>query len=224
MSNANWASGGKLYSPFVKPVLLNCNFVVDSANGNGLGIRSLKGPYVDNAFMHTSVTPGTNLGYTNPNPASGNILIQTADNFQRYLGGFAGFVAPVSGSALTSVTQYLTYIITSVGTTTLAQWQAKGLPVGITPAVGAAFVATATGSLGGSGTVKVPNAAGSGIDHIEVIGDANTTLGGVTPAGATGAFMILQCFKNGVLTAPTDGTVISLTFWFNDSSVQVAGE
>jgi len=37
MANRNWASGGRLYSPFVSPVLIDCNFVVDSTNGNGLG-------------------------------------------------------------------------------------------------------------------------------------------------------------------------------------------
>lgn len=54
MANRNYASAGKLYTGHVKPVLIDCNFIVDSTNGNGLGIRSLKGPYVQNVFMNTS--------------------------------------------------------------------------------------------------------------------------------------------------------------------------
>ena len=38
------------------PVLLDCNFIVDPANGNGLGIRTLKGPGVKNVFMHTTAS------------------------------------------------------------------------------------------------------------------------------------------------------------------------
>jgi Ice-binding-like len=69
MANRNYASGGKIYSMHVKPVLVDCNFVVDSTNGNGLGIRSLKGPLVANVFMHTTATPGRSNGVLNPNPA-----------------------------------------------------------------------------------------------------------------------------------------------------------
>lgn len=54
MANANWENAGKIYSPYVRPVLLTCNFVVDSTNGNGLGIRSLKGLGIRNIFMNTS--------------------------------------------------------------------------------------------------------------------------------------------------------------------------
>ena len=54
MSNALGNNGGRLYSFANQPVLIDCNFVVDSTNGNGLGVRSLKGQGVRNVFMHTS--------------------------------------------------------------------------------------------------------------------------------------------------------------------------
>lgn len=47
-------NGGRFYDFLNKPVLVHCNFVVDSTNGNGLGIRSLKGSGVQNVFMNTS--------------------------------------------------------------------------------------------------------------------------------------------------------------------------
>jgi hypothetical protein len=121
MANAIGNNGGRLYSFGSQPVLIDCNFIVDATNGNGLGTRGLKGQGVKNAFMHTSASPGKNNGYTNPNPASGYALIQLRSNYNRYLGGFSGFVSPTTGSAITisAATAGLTvghpYVITSVG-------------------------------------------------------------------------------------------------------------
>ena len=55
-SNALGNSGGRLYSFGAQPVLIDCNFIVDPANGNGLGIRSLKGQGVANVYMNTSAS------------------------------------------------------------------------------------------------------------------------------------------------------------------------
>jgi len=184
-------NGGHYYSNITQPVKIDLNFIVDSTNGNGLGIRSLKSNgYVRNVFMHTSATPGSNNGALNPNPAAGYALIQFNNNFNKYLGGFSGFVSPTTGGTSGSVTNHNVYIIASVGSTTLAQWQAKGLPAGITPAAGVSFVATATGSLGGSGTVI---AAGvSGISSVEVVGDPNLSISNSSIAQNGGAYLLVQ--------------------------------
>lgn len=120
MSNKLGYNGGRFYSSLVQPTLIDCNFVVDSSNGNGLGIRNLKGSLVRNVFMHTSVTPGRGNGnYLNPNPASGYAVIQLKDNFFRYGGGFSGFSAPSTGGNLainsTALTIGSPYIISAVG-------------------------------------------------------------------------------------------------------------
>lgn len=115
-------NAGHFYSNIVKPIKIDCNFIVDATNGNGLGVRSIKSNgYVRNVFMHTSATPGPGEGLTNPNPASGYCLIQMKQNFNVYLGGFSGFVSPVTGSNITvASSSVLTigspYIITVVGT------------------------------------------------------------------------------------------------------------
>lgn len=120
-TNALGNNGGRYYSFLNRPVLIDCDFIVDAANGNGLGIRSLKGSGVRNVFMHTSATPGKGAGnYLNPNPASGYCLIQLHNNYGRYCGGFSGFVSPTTGSTSiainsTSLTAGNPYIITSVG-------------------------------------------------------------------------------------------------------------
>lgn len=56
MSNALGNNGGRFYSSLVKPVLNDCNFVIDATNGNGLGIRSLKGDAVKAVYMNTTAS------------------------------------------------------------------------------------------------------------------------------------------------------------------------
>lgn len=225
MSNKFYSNAGHFYAPHVMPVMLNTNFVVDPTNG--LGITSLKGPGIANVFMHTSTTPAVgNRSALNPNPANGIIVVQLGDPYFKYLSGDFQIKAPNTGSALTSVTANVAYVITTVGTTTTAQWVAKGLPVGITPAVGAAFIASATGALGGTGDVKVQGV--SGISCIEVLGDPDKTLSpvGITiPQPAPGGSIFLQTLaatSAGVTTmiptAPAAGSNISLTFYLSNSS------
>jgi hypothetical protein len=222
MANRNFASGGKIYSMHVSPVLLDCNFIVDSTNGNGLGIRSLKGPTIANVYMHTYATPAAG----NPNPASGTIIVQFADNYNRSLSGFNSLVSPLSGSPLTSVTAGTPVVIVSLGTATQAQWQAVGLPIGITPAVGVPFVPTASGAIGGSAAVEIAASAGTSIMSIETLGDPNTVIAPNPSVGqGYGAYLILQCRNvSSAIAAPADGSVISLAFYLSNSSVQVQGE
>lgn len=223
MANRNFPNN-KLYQFEIMPVLLNCNFVVDSANGNGLGLRSLKGSGISRVFMHTSATPAPG----NPNPTAGYILIQFQDQYSRYLSGFSGQVVPITGSS-TSSTASVPNIIIVLGTATLAQWQAVGLPKGVVPALGVAFIATSSAVIGGGASVALSSQ--SGIDHIEVVGDPNTTiispipLLDKAPAGPqVGGEVILKCLLNATLTAPADGSVVSLSFLLSNSSIQLSGE
>lgn len=227
MANRNFPNKGNLYAPHCKPVLIDCSFIVDAANGNGLGLRSVKGSGMIKAiYMHTSSTPATG----NPNPASGLILVQLKDNYQRYLGGTSGMISPVSGTPIlvtTGTTAGLAYTIVTVGTTTAAQWQKLGLPIGVTPAVGASFIAIATTTATGSGVIEVPKATGSGIASIEVVGDPNMTIApSASSSAGIGGSIVLVCLAatnssttTQVATAPADGTVIGLQMYFDDSSV-----
>jgi hypothetical protein len=223
MANRNFSSGGKIYSMHTMPVLLDCNFIVDPANGNGLGIRSLKGPTIQNVFMHTTAPLA---GSGNPNPPPGVIVVQLMDNYNRYLSGFSGQEGPL-GSSVTATTANTAEVITSLGTATAAQWIAVGLPAAYIntttglPNVGATFIATSSATIGGGATVAPPTA--SGIDHIELIGDPNQTISSNQPQ-TVGAQFTMQCLDAGVVTAPATGSVISLAFYLNNSSVQVAGE
>lgn len=197
------------------PVLIDCNFIVDSSNA--LGIRSLKGPYVQNVFMHTSTTPGAgnvnpatpNVAVVNPNPASGTIVVQLQDNFNRLLSGFNSVVSPV-GTPIkidnSAMTAGVAYVITTLGNATAAKWIAIGVPRGVTPAVGVSFIAASNGGAGNTLTSRVaPSAdAGSGIFSVELLGDSNLAIApNLASAQGFGAQLILQCRKvSGTSSAP----------------------
>lgn len=222
-------NGKSFYTNVCKPCDVNLNFVVDSTNGNGLGIRSPKSNgYVQSVFMHTTQTPGVVAGVTNPNPAVGYAMVTFTNNFNYYLGGFSGQITPLTSTSTTSTTTGNVYVITLLGTTTLAQWQAAGLPPGLTPAVGQAFVAKATGAIGGTGHVGLPGEQVAPI--VSVVGDPNSESNNSNIAVNGGAIIILQ-FSGPtaagntalVATAPADGTVVGMTFKFDASSVTIDG-
>jgi hypothetical protein len=368
-SNQLGYNGGRVYSFFNRPVLMDCNFVVDSANGNGLGIRNLKGSGIQNVFMHTSSSAGKGPnGYLNPNPASGYALVQLANNYNRYGGGFSGFVSPLSGSNVAINASALTvgnpYVITSVGhaasgtvtiapvadtagslastwfrlfdaygntfiiwfnvagvgsapvgvsgtlvqqsiasgataaqvgtalvltienlpsgiagvnsftasgtttvtvvstqtnpqgplpgapqdgtiatgftfaqtvyNTNLTCWQGVGLPAGVSPAVGASFIATTQGvsTHGGStGLVQAPSI--SGITSMEVIGDANASLGPIPMGGSrnVGGWIMVQFLAPTnsstttlIPTAPADGSIVGMSFYVEAGSILINGQ
>lgn len=240
---ANYANS-RIYTGHVKPILLDMNFVVDSTNGNGLGIRSLKGPYVQNVFMHTSATPAAGnsnpatpgIVVLNPNPASGTIVIQLQEKFNRIYVGTNSIVSPI-GSPSTSVVAGVASIVITLGTATAAQWIAAGVPSGVVlagpnglPAVGTPFIAAASALIGGGATAAPTAAAGSGVATIETVGDTNQALAPNSPANGGlpqgfGAQIILQCRDYaGALVAPVDGSVIALSMLLSQSSILIAGE
>lgn len=220
-------NGKSSYENVTYPSTVNLNFVVDAANGNGLGVRSIKSNgYVDNVFMHTSSTPGSYNGHLNPNPAVGYAMIRFKNNFNYYLGGFSGQINNLSSTNLTSTTAGNVYVITLVGTTTLAQWQAAGLPQGLVPAVGQPFVAIASGSIGGSGNVGAPGVPL--VNNITVVGDPNSEISNSSVAQNGGAIIMLQFTKPTdastttlVAANPADGSIIGLCFRFDRGSVQI---
>lgn len=221
------------YTKHMMPTLLDCNFVIDVANPNGLGIRSLKGPGIAQVFGNTSGTPAVFNGTTNNLPA-GYFQIFFQDNYFRYYGGFSGFVTQVSGTpilvASAGVVKGTVYVIVSVGTTTAAGWQSLGLAVGITPAVGVTFVGLATTTATGTGAVEVPHVNGSGIQYLEAVGDAKLSLG-PSGLGAGNPYIIVRTMSatnssttTPIATAPADNSVLGMSFYLSNSSVTVAGE
>lgn len=220
-------NGKSYYSNISKPIDVNMQFTVTPTNG--LGVTSLKSNgYVRNVFMHTSIAPASNNGYTNPNPADGFAVVQFNNNFNVYAGLLS---ASVIGSSQTptkidnsALTVGQAYIITTVGNSTLAQWQAVGLPVGVTPAVGVSFIATAVGAGANTSTSRVSLPLISGVAAIEVVGDPNTMIASPNMSVQGGAWLMFQFLDAaGALVAPVAGSIVSVCARYDGSSVTVDG-
>lgn len=196
------------YSLNKMPVHVDCNFQVGATGAVGTlvggGVRSV-----------------TRL-------AAGIYKIQLQDNYFHFFGMDARLQAPVTGSnvAVTALTPGLVYQITVLGTTTTAQWVTAGVPVGVTPAVGVAFLAAATSA--GTGQAKLLGV--SGISTVEIVGVTNTQLG---PVGASvqGGYVIIKCLgatdastTTLIATDPADGSAVYLDLYLSNSSVLIQGE
>lgn len=197
-------NGNKFYTNITQPTSTFLNFIVTPTNG--LGVTSVKSNgFVNYAFMHTSTTPTSNNGILNPNPPNGYAIIGLKNNFNHFIGMRWQIDAPATNTSTASTTANVVYTITLLGTTTLAQWQAVGLPPWLTPAVGQTFVATATQAIGGTGTVGT--AGVSNISSISVVGNPDQTIASSNIAQYGGAYLVLQF---GALTA--SGTITQAVF------------
>lgn len=203
MGHALGNNYGKFYSFLSKPVLLDLNFIVDADNTNGLGVRAVKGQGVENVFMHTSASAGRGPnGYLNPNPAVGLALIQLSYNYNRYYGGFNGFVSPVTGSNKAINASALTagqpYVITDVG-------HSEAGTATIAP------VADTAGSLASTYFSLYDNYGNTFIIWFSVAGvGSRPNLGAEATYGTPGLHYVQQSIASGD-TAGTIGTALAVT-------------
>jgi hypothetical protein len=206
------------YTPHNKATILDCQFTVAHTDAAGYGVNNLnKSGRIATVYMESSVPNALS-----PDPAAGYICVTLQDNYNHLLDAIASFSSPVSGTSLSISGSGMTvsgaYVITALGTSSQAAFQVIGLPANITAAVGVSFIASATGGATGTGTVAAP--ISSGIDHIELVGNPNlmNANGAYTLGNGQGMSLIFACYKNTVLTAPTDGSVIAIQFYLNDSA------
>jgi len=201
--------------------------ITDTLGGTVNGsLIALNGAVTLSAASNINVQPLAAVPASgSPNPLPGYAMIQLNNNYNKYIGGFSGFVSPVSSSNVavnsTSLVLGQAYVIVSVGSSTLADWQAIGLPAGLVPAVGQSFIAIKSGNGSGSGQVRVPLV--SGVNSVEVIGDPNLSISNSNIAANGGAWLLVQFLSNDVLTAPADGSVCGMTFKLDGSSVTIDG-
>jgi hypothetical protein len=184
-------NGKSYYANVAAPNDVFLTFTVTSTNGNGVTALKSNG-YIEAVYMYTSTTPtAMNSAYVNPIVvAGGSCLVIFKNNFNYYLNAHQLQTPPATSTTTTSTTAGHPYVITALGTATLAQWQAAGLPAGWTPTVGQTFVAKATGSIGGSANVGIPGVATASV--LTVVGTPNTMLGNSNIASNAGAQMLLQ--------------------------------
>lgn len=173
-----------------------------------------------------SSSPGTGN-----NCANANFQVQLQDNYSAFLGWDYSIIAPLTTSGATSISAGLSkgtvYQIVAVGTSTAANWQAVGLPLGYTPAAGQNFMASTNSAGTGTGTVKP--FVNPTIYQLTLAGDPNPMLNPVgQPNGfnsGAGGYLFFQTWGNPlvgsatdpqvpILTQPVDNTIIELTLYF----------
>ena len=121
-----------------------------------------------------------------------------------------------------SLTPGQMYVIAVLGNSTVAQWVAAGVPAGVTPAVGVAFLAADIGA--GTGVVISP--ANYPIMTIKVVGDPNLSIANskdphflIQTIGATSVSDTTLIPKE-----PTNGSVLGLGIMLRNSSFLGKGE
>lgn len=193
MANRDYPSS-RLFGMHMMPIALDMSVSIGASgaptieSGSGYGIASI-----------------TRL-------AAGQYRIRLQDNYMKLLMLNARMQSPVSGSAVPagSLSVGTVYQITSMGTTTQAQWVTAGVPVGITAAVGVTFKCAATSA----GTGEAKALGSSGIVSVEVMGN-NANMLNYQPFNPNGGgYVDIQCMGPSIaMGAYTPaGTVSAPTF------------
>jgi len=195
----------------VKPVQVDCDILIGASGA----VTSIKG---------SAVKSVTKL-------ATGTYQIKLMDNYSNFYQSTSDIVSPPSGSNI-AVTSALTvgnaYVITVVGTTTLAGFQSIGLSANAAaPAVGQGFICTSSTPTTGTGQVQLVSP--STITAIELI-SAPLIAANTAPANV-GSEFILRCYAATnsstttlIPTNPPSGSVLGITLLLSDSSVIIQGE
>ena len=213
-SNALGNNGGRLYSFGAQPVLVDCNFVVNSANPSGTA--SVKGQGIQKVWMYSSAG-GSATAIGNPLTVSshsqGYAWIQLASNYNRYLGSFGGTVAPITGASVNidaadaALTVGQPYIITSVG-------HGPAGTVTIAP------VADVSGSLASKYFTLYDSYGNTFVIWFSVSGVGSApNLGPQALPGQRGLYYVQQSILSGA-TAAQIGTALVLTIQNLQSGIQ----
>lgn len=182
------------------------------------GLALLEGHVDIGASGATSNLKGTGIRSV-ARVAAGVYKVILSDPYHRFL-GFNANTSSVVGSATTDlndVTNGNMYVITVVGDATVAQWVASGVPAGITPAVGVAFVGI-TATVAGT-TSKVGVCTEATVEGFEMLGDPNATIN-----NSTSPHFYFQTMHTAAAADPADGSKIDFSVLLRVSSVKGAGE
>ena len=167
---------------------------------------------------------------------TGVYQLQLSDSYNKFLDAHV-VAEELAGSpvAITAAANNLTigvaYTITTLGDATAADWLAVGVPAGIVPVVGVAFVALATGAGTGTTARVAPVAAtNTALAQVyNVMGSATATLHTSAPGAGSavrkaGYLMLVVRSGVGVVTDPPSGNVLKFSLLLRNSSVKGKGE
>lgn len=193
------------YTKHIMPALISGRFAVGATGAVGT------------LSVAPGVTSVTRL-------AAGIYKILLQDNWNSVYSVIGSAYAPVTGSDVlaTALTPGTLYVITALGTTTTAQWITAGVPAGITPAVGVAFLAAATSS--GTGTAKAVGT--SGVNTVEAAGLPSATIAPIG-IGSPGGYVIIKCIgptdastTTPIAVDPANGSTIAFQIYLSNSTAR----
>ena len=149
--------------------------------------------------------------------ASTNTVIVTARNL-----GVVSTVAAGSGFTVATAT-------TTGQLSVAAQWQAVGLAVGVTPAVGVVFKSNTAGAqAGASATAAAGPILGTSTtlgQVVNLVGHPSLTVSTSVPSHGVGGYFVMQ-FRSGIGVAvePPQSSVVKFDVFLRNSSVKGKGE
>jgi len=213
---ANRAFFQMLASLVERLTLIQGNFTVGSSGA----VSALQGSGVDDV-VHVE---------------TGVYKVKLSDSYNRLLDFHVVAEEPAGTPvAITAASNNLTigvaYTITTLGDATAADWLAIGVPAGVTPAVGVAFVAIATGSGTGT-TARVAPIGGTATADAQVynlMGEPSLTVNTSVPGNAgaakqAGYFLFTVRSGVGVVVDPPSGAKLKFSMLLRNSSIKGKGE
>lgn len=211
-----WTASDAFGNNYVFYNVVSGNGTAPSLTGALAGYQAVPVAYATNATANSVATAvGVSVGAVNNSNSFttsvlGNVVTVTSTVANQTLAPAPS--AQNSGFTVSAV----------VFTSLQADWQHVGLMPGLTPTVGQSFIATATGGSLGTGTVKAVGV--SGIMSVETVGVTDTSIATSSVAQYGGAWVLVKFLNtSGSPTAPTQLTVVSMSFEFDQSSVTVDG-
>lgn len=223
-NNYNYYLGG--FSGFVSPT--SSTLLTSTTAGNAYIIANI-GSALGYVFTVTSAGATQGATYTNNGQTFTVLATISAATTLR----MSGTGAPAASGTLTKASgtgdATITFsAFTGGAATSLAQWQAAGLPRGLVPTVGQSFIAIASAQIGGSAQVVTPSV--SGIVSVEVVGNPNVSNNNSSIAANGGGYLLVQFLgatdastTTLIPTAPAANSVIGMSLFLDASSVTIDG-
>lgn len=155
--------------------------------------------------------------------AAGIYQLRLADNYISLLQHDVQFSTTTTGSAIAagSLNPTTVYQITTMGTTTQAQWVTAGVPSTVTAAVGVVFKCAATSAGTGTATAVAPQ----NINRVDLVGNPNLMASQPFTQG-NGMYITIMCVAptdatttTAIAADPTNGTTMRIRLLLSNSSI-----
>jgi hypothetical protein len=203
----------RAFFPRLNSLVENLTFIQGSFSvGSSGAVSALKGNGV------TSVT----------HQQTGVYGIVLDDQYNKLMDAVVDIIetSDTAATIASGLTAAAVYVITTVGDASAADWLKVGVPAGVTPAVGLAFAAAATGS-GNATTARVgaviATSTANSLTFGLVGGSPDLALSKMNSGGSS-VFFTCRLASTGALADPVSGSRILFSLSLRNSNVKGKGE